>query len=92
MRKRAGLTRALALDPDILFSDEVSVGFDPITLSPLDNLIVNQRDGLRATVVVVRRRPVLHGNAPRQRRHWMGEAAAFKRQLAGCVARRGALS
>jgi phospholipid/cholesterol/gamma-HCH transport system ATP-binding protein len=53
MRKRAGLARALALDPDILFFDEPSAGLDPITSRRLDDLIVNLRDGLGATVVMV---------------------------------------
>jgi phospholipid/cholesterol/gamma-HCH transport system ATP-binding protein len=53
MRKRAGLARALALDPDILFFDEPSAGLDPITSSRLDELIVNLRDGLGATIVIV---------------------------------------
>ena len=53
MRKRAGLARALALDPDILFFDEPSAGLDPITSSRLDDLILNLRDGLGATVVIV---------------------------------------
>jgi phospholipid/cholesterol/gamma-HCH transport system ATP-binding protein len=53
MRKRAGLARALALDPDILFFDEPSAGLDPITSSRLDELILNLRDGLGATVVLV---------------------------------------
>ncbi|HXT78092.1 MAG TPA: ATP-binding cassette domain-containing protein [Acetobacteraceae bacterium] len=53
MRKRAGLARALALDPDILFFDEPSAGLDPITSRRLDDLIVNLRDGLGATIVIV---------------------------------------
>jgi len=53
MRKRAGLARALSLDPDILFFDEPSAGLDPITSSRLDDLILNLRDGLGATVVIV---------------------------------------
>ncbi len=53
MRKRAGLARALALDPDMLFFDEPSAGLDPITSSRLDDLIVNLRDGLGATIVIV---------------------------------------
>ncbi len=53
MRKRAGLARALALDPDVLFFDEPSAGLDPITSSRLDDLIVNLRDGLGATIVIV---------------------------------------
>ncbi len=53
MRKRAGLARALALDPDILFFDEPSAGLDPITSRRLDDLILNLRDGLGATIVIV---------------------------------------
>ena len=53
MRKRAGLARALALDPDILFFDEPSAGLDPITSRRLDDLILNLRDGLGATIVLV---------------------------------------
>jgi phospholipid/cholesterol/gamma-HCH transport system ATP-binding protein len=53
MRKRAGLARALALDPDVLFFDEPSAGLDPITASRLDDLILNLRDGLGATIVIV---------------------------------------
>lgn len=53
MRKRAGLARALALDPDILFFDEPSAGLDPITSSRLDELILELRDGLGATVIIV---------------------------------------
>src|SRR5580658_3923716 len=53
MRKRAGLARAIALDPDILFFDEPSAGLDPITSQRLDELILELRDGLGATVVIV---------------------------------------
>jgi len=53
MKKRAGLARALALDPDILFFDEPSAGLDPITSSRLDELILNLRDGLGATIILV---------------------------------------
>ena len=53
MRKRAGLARALALDPDILFFDEPSAGLDPITSSRLDDLILNLRGALGATIVIV---------------------------------------
>jgi len=53
MRKRAGLARALALDPDILFFDEPSAGLDPIMSERLDELIVELRNGLGATVVIV---------------------------------------
>jgi phospholipid/cholesterol/gamma-HCH transport system ATP-binding protein len=53
MRKRAGLARALALDPEILFFDEPSAGLDPITARRLDDLILELRDSLGATIVVV---------------------------------------
>ena len=53
MKKRAGLARALALDPDILFFDEPSAGLDPITSARLDELILNLRDGLGATIIIV---------------------------------------
>ncbi len=53
MRKRAGLARAMALDPEILFFDEPSAGLDPISSKRLDDLILELRDSLGATVVVV---------------------------------------
>lgn len=53
MRKRAGLARAMALDPDILFFDEPSAGLDPVSAKLLDDLIIELRDSLGATVVVV---------------------------------------
>lgn len=53
MRKRAGLARALALDPEVLFLDEPSAGLDPISAWRLDDLIVNLSRGLGATVVMV---------------------------------------
>lgn len=53
MRKRAGLARALALDPEILFFDEPSAGLDPINAKRLDDLILELRDSLGATLVVV---------------------------------------
>jgi phospholipid/cholesterol/gamma-HCH transport system ATP-binding protein len=53
MRTRAGLARAMALDPEILFFDEPSAGLDPITSRNLDELILELRDSLGATVVVV---------------------------------------
>jgi len=53
MQKRAGLARAMALDPDILFFDEPSAGLDPVSSSLLDQLILQLRDSLGATVVVV---------------------------------------
>ncbi|MBN2450065.1 MAG: ATP-binding cassette domain-containing protein [Lentisphaeria bacterium] len=53
MRKRAGLARAMALDPEILFFDEPSAGLDPISARRLDELILELRAGLGTTVVVV---------------------------------------
>jgi phospholipid/cholesterol/gamma-HCH transport system ATP-binding protein len=53
MQKRAGLARAMALDPDILFFDEPSAGLDPISSHLLDDLILELRDSLGATIVVV---------------------------------------
>jgi len=53
MQKRAGIARAMALDPDILFFDEPSAGLDPISARLLDNLILELRDSLGATIVVV---------------------------------------
>lgn len=53
MRKRAGLARAMALDPEILFFDEPSAGLDPLSSRRLDDLILELRDSLGATVVVV---------------------------------------
>lgn len=53
MRKRAGLARAMALDPSILFFDEPSSGLDPINARRLDDLIVLLRNSLKTTIVVV---------------------------------------
>lgn len=53
MRKRAGLARAMALDPELLFFDEPSAGLDPISSKRLDDLILELRDSLKTTVVVV---------------------------------------
>ena len=53
MRKRAGLARAMALDPEILFFNEPSAGLDPISSSRLDDLILQLRDSLGSTIVVV---------------------------------------
>jgi len=53
MQKRAGLARAMALDPEILFLDEPSAGLDPVTSRRLDELIEQLRDSLGATVVIV---------------------------------------
>jgi len=53
MQKRAGLARAIALDPEVLFFDEPSAGLDPISSRLLDDLILELRASLGATVVVV---------------------------------------
>ncbi len=53
MQKRAGLARAMALDPEILFFDEPSVGLDPMNARLLDDLIISLGETLNATVVVV---------------------------------------
>ena len=53
MQKRAGLARAMALDPEILFFDEPSAGLDPISSKLLDDLILELRDSLGATIVIV---------------------------------------
>ncbi|WP_373946672.1 ABC transporter ATP-binding protein [Paracoccus marcusii] len=53
MRKRAGLARALALDPEILFLDEPTAGLDPIGASAFDRLIVTLRDALNLSVFLV---------------------------------------
>ena len=53
MRKRAGVARALALDPEFLFFDEPSAGLDPVTSSLLDDLILELRDSLGATMILV---------------------------------------
>jgi phospholipid/cholesterol/gamma-HCH transport system ATP-binding protein len=53
MRKRAALARAVALDPEVLFFDEPSAGLDPVSSRRLDDLILELRDSLGTTVVVV---------------------------------------
>jgi phospholipid/cholesterol/gamma-HCH transport system ATP-binding protein len=53
MKKRAGLARAMALNPDILFFDEPSAGLDPISSADLDRLILELRDSLGTTMVIV---------------------------------------
>ena len=53
MRKRAGLARAMALDPDILFFDEPSAGLDPVSSHRLDQLLLELRDTLGTTIVLV---------------------------------------
>lgn len=53
MCKRAGLARAIALDPKVIFFDEPSAGLDPVSSRRLDDLILQLRDSLNATVVIV---------------------------------------
>ena len=53
MKKRAGLARAMALDPTVLFFDEPSAGLDPITSVELDNLIKSINAGMGTTMVIV---------------------------------------
>ncbi|POZ51424.1 ABC transporter ATP-binding protein [Methylovulum psychrotolerans] len=53
MQKRAGLARAMALDPEILFFDEPSAGLDPLSAKLLDDLIRNLRDHLGTTIIMV---------------------------------------
>jgi len=53
MQKRAALARAIALDPDVLFFDEPTSGLDPISAQRLDDLILQIRDSLDTTIVVV---------------------------------------
>ncbi len=53
MKKRAGLARAMALDPEILYFDEPSAGLDPITARRLDDLVIELSDSLGTTLVVV---------------------------------------
>jgi phospholipid/cholesterol/gamma-HCH transport system ATP-binding protein len=53
MRKRVGVARAMALDPDTLFFDEPSAGLDPISARRMDELILQLRDSLGTTMVVI---------------------------------------
>jgi len=53
MKKRAGIARAMALDPELLFFDEPSSGLDPISARLLDDLILELRESLGTTVVVI---------------------------------------
>ncbi|MFA5323031.1 MAG: ATP-binding cassette domain-containing protein [Smithella sp.] len=53
MRKRAGIARAMALDPQVLFFDELSAGLDPVTAAELDDLIIKTNEALGTTMVIV---------------------------------------
>lgn len=53
MKKRAGIARAIALDPEFLFFDEPSAGLDPVTAAGIDELILKLRDVFKITIVVV---------------------------------------
>jgi phospholipid/cholesterol/gamma-HCH transport system ATP-binding protein len=53
MKKRAALARAMALDPDVLFFDEPSAGLDPVSSRMLDDLILELRESLNTTIVIV---------------------------------------
>jgi phospholipid/cholesterol/gamma-HCH transport system ATP-binding protein len=53
MRKRAGIARAMALDPTILFFDELSAGLDPVTSAELDVMVRSINEGMGTTMVVV---------------------------------------
>lgn len=53
MRKRAGIARALALDPRFVFLDEPSAGLDPVSSAKLDELILQLRDSLGMTILIV---------------------------------------
>lgn len=53
MRKRAGLARAIALNPEVIFFDEPSAGLDPVSAQHLDELILQLRDAMGATIIIV---------------------------------------
>jgi phospholipid/cholesterol/gamma-HCH transport system ATP-binding protein len=53
MKKRAGLARAIAMDPEILFCDEPSAGLDPVVAMGIDQLILKLKKAFKMTIVVV---------------------------------------
>ena len=74
MRKRAGIARALALDPRFVFLDEPSAGLDPVSSARLDELILQLRDSLGMTILIV-----THGQSARAASPWsFGSAKVFK--------------
>ncbi len=82
MRKRAGLARAMALDPMVLLVDEPSAGLDPITSDEIDSLLVRVKEELGTTLIVVTH------NIPSARR--IGDALLFLHQ--GRVLARGTVA
>ena len=91
MRKRAGLARAMALDPDILLVDEPSAGLDPITADEIDELLVDLKKKGTTLVVVTHNIPsarhvgdelaMLHEGQSHRARH--GRGAGSQRPRAG---------
>jgi phospholipid/cholesterol/gamma-HCH transport system ATP-binding protein len=53
MKKRAAVARAMAMDPEILFFDEPSAGLDPVIAAGIDQLILNLKQALQVTIVVI---------------------------------------
>lgn len=66
MQKRGAIARAMALDPQIMFMDELSAGLDPVTSADLDQLVLNLSNSLKITFVVVTHElPSIHTIADR---------------------------
>jgi phospholipid/cholesterol/gamma-HCH transport system ATP-binding protein len=53
MRKRVGLSRAIALDPELLFLDEPTSGLDPVTANAMDELVLQLKNSLGLTIIIV---------------------------------------
>ena len=75
MKKRAGLARAMALDPAILLVDEPSAGLDPITAGEIDELLVKTKQGGTTLVVVTHNIPSARVDRRRVRRAARGPHA-----------------